>query len=533
MGGNDTLQLISAAQPFAAPYGPLTLFGFYSATLSSLEAVQFSSNAGEELSAEFNYGQISDGVTLIGGAGIDGITLIAGGAASRYSVPSFSFQNWNASDNGSLYGQDYIQLFHYGWSTAALITAQDNVPGVQVLGSVGSRTVLSGSNGNDALLISSSATAALGKAGDDHFELNGSSVAVNVYSGLSLHGDDGFDRLVVNGDYQISNSTISNVEALTFAPDPSFDFPSPHLTIDTASIGTQPVVQIEGTGTLTLNLSGQFFSGASVTFAPGANVSGSINGTALADTITGTSWDDMIYGNAGKDYLRGALGNDQLSGGDGNDRLEGGQGNDMVFGGAGNDLLIGGLGNDTANYSDLVAAGPLGVSVNLALSGAQDTGLGGIDTLSTIENLTGSNYNDVLTGNGGSNVLDGGLGADILRGGKGADILIGGLGADLFAFISIVDSKPGVAARDQILDFSHADGDRIDLSAIDANANIAGDQDFFVGGSTFTKHAGEIVQTALGGDLVVKADANGDGIADFALLLKGTAAPLGAADFIL
>src|SRR6185369_14520584 len=94
------------------------------------------------------------------------------------------------------------------------------------------------------------------------------------------------------------------------------------------------------------------------------------------------------------------------------------------------------------------------------------TGGAGADTLSNIENLTGSAFSDVLTGEGGVNVLKGGGGADVLTGGAGADLLLGGLGGDRFVLTATSDSAVG--AEDAILDFSHAEGDRIDLSAIDA-----------------------------------------------------------------
>jgi Ca2+-binding RTX toxin-like protein len=139
----------------------------------------------------------------------------------------------------------------------------------------------------------------------------------------------------------------------------------------------------------------------------------------------------------------------------------------------------------------------------------------------------------MLIGNGSANILDGGAGSDVLIGLGGADTLIGGGGADIFAFNALTDSKTGVAARDVIADFSHAEGDRIDLSAIDADSISAEDQAFFLGGSSFTKHAGEIIQVQQGGGIVLRADVNGDGVADFALLLQNVAGPLVSADFIL
>ena len=68
--------------------------------------------------------------------------------------------------------------------------------------------------------------------------------------------------------------------------------------------------------------------------------------------------------------------------------------------------------------------------MSLAVAEAQDTGGAGSDTLVSIENLTGSGFNDKLTGDGGGNVLTGGAGADRLEGGAGNDTLDGGSGSD-------------------------------------------------------------------------------------------------------
>ncbi len=78
-------------------------------------------------------------------------------------------------------------------------------------------------------------------------------------------------------------------------------------------------------------------------------------------------------------------------------------------GGAGNDLLDGGTGLDTADYSSATA----GVTVSLLVGAAQAHLGAGIDTLSSIENLTGSAFADKLTGNNAANVLDGGNGTTL------------------------------------------------------------------------------------------------------------------------
>ena len=91
-----------------------------------------------------------------------------------------------------------------------------------------------------------------------------------------------------------------------------------------------------------------------------------------------------------------------------------------------------------------------GVSVSLALVGAQNTVSAGLDTLISIENLTGSSFGDTLTGDAGNNVLSGGAGVDTLIGGLGDDTLIGGDNTDFIVDLSGVVSIDGGAGNEQI-----------------------------------------------------------------------------------
>lgn len=90
------------------------------------------------------------------------------------------------------------------------------------------------------------------------------------------------------------------------------------------------------------------------------------------------------------------------------------------------DTLDGGAGIDTASYASATS----GVNVSLQVTATQDTGGGGLDRLTAIENLSGSAFGDTLTGDAGVNVLSGGLGNDTLNGGLGADTLNGDDGDD-------------------------------------------------------------------------------------------------------
>ncbi len=124
-----------------------------------------------------------------------------------------------------------------------------------------------------------------------------------------------------------------------------------------------------------------------------------INGTAGADVLPGSSEADLINGFAGDDILSGMAGGDVLDGGDG---------------------------IDTASY----AASGASVTVNLSSSGAASGGDAAGDTLFSIENIKGSNFNDILTGNAGNNRLDGGAGIDTMIGGAGDDTYVVNIATD-------------------------------------------------------------------------------------------------------
>lgn len=99
-------------------------------------------------------------------------------------------------------------------------------------------------------------------------------------------------------------------------------------------------------------------------------------------------------------------------------RIEGGPGPDLIRGSEGPDVISGRQGNDS---------------------------------------LYGMGGNDTLHGGQGNDYLDGGEGDDWLSGDRGDNTLVGGHGADIF------HSQAG-AGRDLVLDFSAADGDRVELA---------------------------------------------------------------------
>jgi Ca2+-binding RTX toxin-like protein len=209
------------------------------------------------------------------------------------------------------------------------------------------------------------------------------------------------------------------------------------------------------------------------------------------------------------------------------DVLRGSALDDVIEGGEGDDRLIGGLGIDTASYAGAARR----VTVDLGTVGAQDTGAGR-DTLSAFEGLIGSAFNDRLKGTGGDNLLRGGAGDDVLvglagndvleggdgddrlNGGSGGDDLSGGGGADLFIFDTDIANPGFPYSYDRINGFNAAEGDRIDLSAVDADRGTVGDQAFRIV-SALTGSAGELVlDLDIGFGPCIAGDTNGDGEID-------------------
>jgi Ca2+-binding RTX toxin-like protein len=141
------------------------------------------------------------------------------------------------------------------------------------------------------------------------------------------------------------------------------------------------------------------------------------NGLMVGDVSLGLG-NDLYDGRKGTidgDVL-GGDGEDKLIGGAGDEHLDGGAGDDVLMGGAGDDDHIGGTGTDRVSYWSASS----GVTANLA-NASVNTGDADGDSYSSIENLSGSRFNDKLTGTSGNNVIDGDRGADRMEGGAGHD----------------------------------------------------------------------------------------------------------------
>jgi len=189
-----------------------------------------------------------------------------------------------------------------------------------------------------------------------------------------------------------------------------------------------------------------------------------------------------------------------------------------------------------ASDSALADHQALSVRILNVVDGRTIVGTSGHDTIGAAatnaeDTIYGRDGHDTIYGHGGSDELFGDSGKDVLNGGAGADRLTGGTGADQFAYNSVSDSTP--AAPDVIADFSRGHGDRIALSAIDANSAAGGNQAFtFIGSAAFSGVAGQLRYEASGGTTIVSGDVDGDGVADLQILLSGTLF-LSGSDFVL
>ncbi len=236
--------------------------------------------------------------------------------------------------------------------------------------------------------------------------------------------------------------------------------------------------EVIGVKTGTLTSFTAIAEGAKVLDITGLSLSGPALTKAINSGSSSTFLNALLSGN---DVIKATKYADVFWGGDGNDTLYGYDGNDTMSGGNGADTLIGGNGNDK------------------------------------------------LKGDAGNDTLKGDAGNDRLEGGAGADKLYGGAGADTFVFRTKTDSL--TTAPDKIFDFSRAQKDKIDLSAFDAST-AKGLQDFsFIGTQKFHNKAGELRYEIKNGDTFIHGDTDGNGKADFTIVLD-TSLKLIGTDFI-
>ncbi len=300
--------------------------------------------------------------------------------------------------------------------------------------------------------------------------------------------------------------------------------------------------------------------------------------------VTNAGNTHSVSSGAGRDTVQGGAGQERIRDQSGNDLFILRGGNDYCYSGKGNDTIDGGAGLDGISFLNLynnagiAAVNSSGITCDLAKTDVQDFGIFGKDRIKGFESVDGGAGADRLFGTGGANVmyandgndllvgrggaddlyggrgndrLTGSAGADYLNSGEGKDRLTGGAGADEFdisedivaerdtiIYTRISDSGNGLspATIDVITFFDQgglATDDKIDLSAIDASPNQAGNQAFlFRGTGNFTSPRGEVRLVKGEVDTLVMVDIDGDGKSEMNILLDGVTG-LTAGDFFL
>jgi Ca2+-binding RTX toxin-like protein len=436
--------------------------------------------------------------TIYGGAGND----VIDGGTHEDSI-------FGGAGNDTIYGGSGIDSIWGG-------DGDDYLEGYYSAGMDGNQDLLIGGTGNDTLDGSHSTAwdTLVGGMGADRIIGNGIRTEVSyeltgygdfdvswqgVYLDLSLQGLDGDGNLMVQpgkpggddatGDILtgIVHAVGSNGADTLIGNDQSnemYGVDADDLMIGGA--GNDSLWGVNNNDTLEGGLGADFIWGGMdydivsyANAASGVNVSLEIQNGAFQSGAGEENGDELWY----MDGLWGSEFNDTLTGRSTDDPdymsvhnlIEGRGGDDILAGLSGNDTLDGGTGSDTANYSLSTAA----VNVDLTLATAQTGGEAGNhaagDVLVSIENITGSAFNDTLIGNGEANVLSGLAGDDSLIGGGGDDTLIGGAG-------DVVDGGAGsdmLISEGEYLDVSATTSitgvERIDLTGVGKELTVGGD----------------------------------------------------------
>lgn len=358
--------------------------------------------------------------------------------------------------------------------------------------------VLNGNDGNDTLAGLRGNDTLDGGPGSDSLDYSAADAGITLnLANLAAQNTGGAGTDTLLADENVIGSPYGDVLTGTVG-DNVFDGGAGIDTADYSTSAASVTVDLSATGPQNTGNAG------TDTLAAMENVTGGSG----RDTLTGDIGPNVLTGGTGNDTLRASAGGDVLDGGTGIDTadyslrppgvsvnltagfgsspgaldlvtatenaigstgadllvgdgavntLDGGTGDDRLRGLGGADVLTGGAGSDTVDYSTFFPTNQrIGVVVNLTTGDAVGDGA---DSLSLIENIRGSSFDDRLVGNGLVNSIQGGAGADYLSGGTGRDVLRGGDGNDT------------LHARDGFRDQVYGDADR-DRARVDRGRDV-------------------------------------------------------------
>ena len=348
------------------------------------------------------------------------------------------------------------------------------------------RVFIDGSNGNDVVTGTAFADTMFGSPGADQFNGGGGSDLVSYIDAPASTGSFGVTAVLLN-------PALNSGEA-----------------------------QNDGYNSIE-DLAGSQFNDV----LGGTNAANSIIGVGGRDTITAQGGNDTVFGGAGDDTIRGQDQNDTLNGDDENDTLFGNNDIDTLNGGAGTDTLIGGLngdalngggGSDTASYQEAISVGGNGVTVFLTAPNFNSNEASG-DSYNSIENLTGSDFNDFLRGDDNGNRLTGRDGIDSLFGIGGNDVLLGDDGNDSLDGGNQNDNLSGGAGDDRL--FGQANNDTLNGGNQNDTLNGADGIDTLNGGNNDNSLRGGLLADTLDGSNGIDRADFTDKTGDIVLTLNG------------
>ncbi|HEY7808522.1 MAG TPA: Ig-like domain-containing protein [Croceibacterium sp.] len=451
--------------------------------------------------------------------------------------------------------------FDYTLTGGNTVTVTETITGVdgggdQLWGDSNPNTI-TGTSGNDFIKLSQGGEdTANGGLGDDGFYMGAAFTA-----GDQITGGGGNDQVGLQGDYGSSGNplvlgptSISDIDELVLLSGSDTRFGdtagnpySYYLQMNNGNVASGQTLAVSW-NTLQAG-ENVFFDGSAETDGSFITYGGHGN-----DTIIGSQDNDGFYfgTDAAGNGMWGA--NDSVDGQGGTmdelglqgDYAAGGSGA-IVFGAnqltsiemivciSGGDARFGAPAGHGYSYDLTMDNGNVAAGQTMYISANALRAADGVNLLSD-ETLTfnGSAETDgkfVIYGGHGADTITGGAGDDKIYGGAGADTLTGGAGNDTFAYMSAAHSTSG--ATDLITDF--ASGDKIDLSAIDANTVHSGNDAFtFIDTAAFSGTAGELrVEETSIDHWVVQGDINGDGTADLMIDVTSVGHSLAAGDFVL
>ncbi len=491
--GTDTLNMDVSASPgdfYALYYQGIGYNRGEGPAILNIESLNLTTGAGND-ELEFHPSRYDLTNTFNGGAGNDTLTVLAGDLPSTFTRSGDTYLRGITEFSASGIREQALDLnpADTHWEYLSFLSCS-NVENFNYFGTGGSdnfqigtagKVSIVGNGGSDMLSFDpakATGGVSVNLASSGWQSVGGGFGQVSVSGVESLGGTQYDDKLTGDSRDNVLTGGAGNDTLSGGGGNDTADYSGAisGVTVDLSVTAAQTVGGGQGIDTL-----------SSIENLTGSNYADTLTGDAGNNTLIGGAGNDSLYGGAGDDWLKGGSGTDYLNGGEGSDtasyddwtgvgvsidlsntsaqtistfdgaetlisieNIVGSPGNDTLignaaantfYGGTGDDRMDGGAGTDTVSYLGVIYGedGHSGVAVSLAISGPQAVGAQqGDDTLVSIENLAGSDYDDTLTGGAGDNIIAGYQGNDTIRGGDGNDTLFGNSGGNAITGVGII-----------------------------------------------------------------------------------------------